>query len=147
MLSSTNWNYEGNELGKGTTSFLIRRARFKFDGYAYTPKLIYKFELGLSNRDLAGASIYTGNAPRYILDAVVMWNFYKNFVLWAGQTKLPGNRERVISSANLQLVDRSILNSKFNIDRDLGVQLRHHFKLSENFIVARKICHITRRRS
>ena len=135
MLSSTNWNYEGNELGKGTTSFLIRRARFKFDGYAYTPKLIYKFELGLSNRDLAGASIYTGNAPRYILDAVVMWNFYKNFVLWAGQTKLPGNRERVISSANLQLVDRSLLNSNFTIDRDLGLQLRHHFNLTDKFVV------------
>jgi phosphate-selective porin OprO/OprP len=135
MLSSTNWNYDGNELGKGTTSFLIRRARFKFDGYAYTPKLIYKIELGLSNRDLAGASIYTGNAPRYILDAVVMWNFYKNFVLWAGQTKLPGNRERVISSANLQLVDRSLLNSNFTIDRDLGLQLRHHFNLTDKFVI------------
>ncbi|NOY47333.1 MAG: porin, partial [Chlorobi bacterium] len=77
----------------------------------------------------------TSNAPRYILDAVVKWNFSGNFVLWFGQTKLPGNRERVISSANLQQVDRSLLNSRFNIDRDLGIQLRHHFNLSENFIV------------
>ena len=38
------------------------------------------------------------------------WNFYKNFELWFGQAKLPGNRERVVSSGNLQLVDRSILN-------------------------------------
>jgi len=52
-----------------------------------------------------------------------------------GQTKLPGNRERVVSSANLQLVDRSLVNKRFNIDRDMGVQLRHHFKLGKNFIV------------
>ena len=58
-----------------------------------------------------------------------MWNFHENFELWVGQTKLPGNRERVISSANLQQVDRSLLNSRFNIDRDFGFQLRHHFNL------------------
>ena len=28
------------------TSFLIRRARLKFDGFAVTPKLEYKLELG-----------------------------------------------------------------------------------------------------
>ena len=38
-----------------------------------------------------------------------MWNFYENFELWAGQTKLPGNIERVISSGNLQQVDRSLI--------------------------------------
>lgn len=116
-------------------NFLIRRARLKFDGYAFSPKLKYKIELGLSNRDMSGTSIYTGNTPRYIMDAVIKWNFYENFVLWAGQTKLPGNRERVISSANLQQVDRSLVNSFFNIDRDVGIQLRHHLKIGENFIV------------
>ena len=135
ILSSTNWKYEDNEFGKATTNFLIRRARLKFSGFVLSPKFKYKIELGLSNRDIAGASIYTGNAPRIILDAVVKWNFYQNFVLWAGQTKLPGNRERVISSANLQLVDRSLLNSSFNIDRDLGIQLRHHINITDKFIV------------
>ena len=135
ILSSTNWKYEDNEFDTANTNFLIRRARLKFSGFVLSSKLKYKVELGLSNRDIAGASIYTGNAPRIILDAVVKWNFYKNFVLWAGQTKLPGNRERVISSANLQLVDRSLLNSSFNIDRDLGIQLRHHINITDKFIV------------
>jgi hypothetical protein len=113
----------------------VRRARLKFNGFAFTPKLKYKLELGLSNRDISGASEYTSNAPRYILDAVIKWNFHENFELWFGQTKLPGNRERVISSGNLQQVDRSLLNSRFNIDRDLGIQLRHHFNLSKKFVV------------
>jgi len=129
------WGHDGDKFGKSIQSFNIRRARLKFDGFAYSPKLRYKIELGLSNFDIAGASEFTGNAPRIIYDAVIMWEFYKNLELWAGQTKLPGNRERVISSANLQLIDRSRLNSLFNIDRDLGVQLRHKFNASENFIV------------
>lgn len=135
FLSTTGWDINDGDFGKPENNFLVRRARLKFNGFAYSPKLKYKIELGLSNRDISGASEFTNNSPRYILDAVIKWNFYKNFTLWAGQTKLPGNVERVISSANLQLVDRSRLNSRFNIDRDLGIQLRHHFKLSDKFIV------------
>ncbi len=120
-------------IGNGSSQFLIRRARLKFDGFAYSPKLEYKFELGVSNSDLGQASDRTNFAPRMILDAVLKWNFYQNFELWGGQTKLPGNRERVISSANLQLVDRSILNSTYNIDRDVGFQLHHFISLGDQF--------------
>lgn len=120
-------------------NFLVRRARFKFDGFAFSPKLKYKFELGLSNRDVSGGSQFTRDTPRHILDAVVMWNFAGNWELWAGQTKLPGNIERVISSGNLQFVDRSILNSRFNIDRDVGLQLRHKDKVGKNFVIREKI--------
>ena len=118
--------------------FLVRRSRFKFDGWAVHPSIGYKMEFGLSNNDMSGANAFTKNAPRYILDAVIKWKFAPGFELWAGQTKLPGNVERVISSANLQLVDRSLLNSKFNIDRDLGIQLRHKTKLGGRFISKEK---------
>ena len=133
-LATSNWDAK-NGISNPGSSMMIRRSRLKFDGFAYSPKLKYKVELGLSNRDQSGASQYTSNAPRYILDAVLKWNFSGNFVLWLGQTKLPGNRERVISSANLQQVDRSLLNSRFTIDRDMGIQIRHHFYLSETFLV------------
>lgn len=135
FLTTAKWNSDADDLSKPSSSFLVRRARLKFKGFVFSPKLKYKLELGLSNIDISGASEFTSNAPRYILDAVVKWSFYENFELWMGQTKLPGNRERVVSSANLQMVDRSLLNSRFNIDRDMGIQLRHHFNLSDNFIV------------
>jgi len=134
MLGTTNWDLN-NGLSNPSSNLLVRRARLKFSGFAYSPKLKYKLELGLSNRDIGKASSFTNEAPKYILDAVVKWNFSGNFVLWFGQTKLPGNRERVISSGDLQLVDRSLLNSRFNIDRDMGFQLRHHFNLTDTFIV------------
>ncbi len=135
-LYTSEWefpHYEDFETGE--SNLLIRRSRLKFGGFALTPKLEYKIEIGLSNRDISGGSKYTGNTPRYILDAVLKWNFYENFELWAGQTKLPGNRERVISSANLETVDRSLVNSRFNVDREMGVQLHHFIDLGNDFII------------
>ena len=132
------WSYYEEDYDPVDVNFSVRRARLKFGGFAFSPKLKYKIELGLSNRDISGASAYNRNTPRYILDAVVIWNFHENFELWAGQTKLPGNIERVVSSANLQLIDRSILNSKFNIDRDMGIQLRHKSRFGGNWIIKEK---------
>lgn len=139
-LFTSNWvNTDLENFSSGETNFLVRRARLKFGGFAFSPKLEYKFELGLSNRDISGASVYNGNTPRYLLDAVIKWNFYENFELWAGQTKLPGNRERIISSGSLETVDRSLLNSRFNIDRDMGVQLHHKIDFGNGFLMKEAI--------
>lgn len=136
---NTTWNHNVDSYDAAEYNFSIRRARLKFDGFAYSPKLKYKLELGLSNRDISGGNQFNRNTSRIILDAVVKWNFYENFELWAGQTKLPGNVERVVSSANLQLIDRSLLNSRFNIDRDVGIQIRHKTNLGGDVIMKEKI--------
>ncbi|MFV0366800.1 MAG: porin [Mangrovibacterium sp.] len=117
------------------TDFMIRRERLKFDGFVFSPKLTYKLELSLSNKDMNIVSDYTGETPGIVLDALLRWNFYKNCALWLGQTKLPGNVERVTSSGELQFVDRSLLNSKFNIDRGVGFQFRHHFNIGKTFLI------------
>ena len=110
-----------NEQDAETISKLyLRRVRVKSDGHVFTPKLSYKLEVDLLNFQ--------------ILDIVVKWNFIQNFVLWAGQTKLRGNRERVISSQNLQFVDRSLLNAKFTLDRDIGLWLMHHTNVGKGVI-------------
>ena len=95
----------------------FRRVRFKSDGHLFSPKFGYKLEI-----DIIGTQV---------LDAYLRWNFYKNFEIWAGQTKLRGNRERVISSQNLQFVDRSLLNARFTLDRDMGFWLLHHFNAGQ----------------
>ena len=128
-LLDNSWNVGGDDLsdvGNLKSKMMIRRARFKFDGFAYSPKLKYKFEVGLSNRDINNdGDAYFGKGPSLIYDAYVVWNFYKRLSLLAGQAKLPGNRERVISSGNMQFVDRSLLNAAFNLDRDIGLMLIH----------------------
>jgi len=138
VRSMSSWDHDGSQYVSPEHNFIVRRSRLKFDGFAYSTKLKYKLELGLSNRDISGANEFNRNTPRYILDAVIMWQFAKNWELWAGQTKLPGNVERVVSSANLQLVDRSLLNSRFNIDRDLGIQIRHKSNLGGEFLMREK---------
>lgn len=127
--------YQGslNEVtDKWDDQFLIRRARMKFEGFAYHPSLTYKVELGLSSRDISGGDLDEhSNTSRIILDAVLKWQFKENWSFWAGQTKLPGNIERVISSQKMQFVDRSLLNSRFNIDRDIGLQLHHSANINQ----------------
>jgi hypothetical protein len=39
--------------------FLVRRSRFKFDGWVLNPSIGYKMEFGLSNNDMSGASAFT----------------------------------------------------------------------------------------
>ncbi len=58
---------EFDEFETKGSDFLIRRARLKFDGFAYSPRLQYKIELGISNRDISGGNEFTGNTPRYLL--------------------------------------------------------------------------------
>jgi hypothetical protein len=131
---STSGNPEGGE--KWDSNFLIRRARLKFSGFVLNPNVQYKVELSLSSNDLRSSSDFkeAGGSTKVVLDAVLKWRFYKSrtgkqsFTLWAGQTKLPGNRQRLVSSQAMQLVDRSQVNSIFNIDRDIGVHLHGQFQ-------------------
>ncbi len=105
---------------------MVRRMRLKSKGYIYSPKFEYKLELALSNRDQGNSkdAEQVSAGSKIVLDAVLKYHLGKKQQIWFGQTKLPGNRERVISSMALQFVDRSNVNSKFNIDRDFGIQYR-----------------------
>lgn len=116
--------YDGlNNMTEGSYSdrIYIRRARIKGSGHVFSPKIKYKFEFDLVNGQ--------------VLDALIKWNFAGNWTLWFGQAKIPGNLERIFSSQKLQMVDRSLLNSKFTLDRDAGFQLRHHFTIGNTFLV------------
>ncbi|MEE9437971.1 MAG: porin [Saprospiraceae bacterium] len=140
-LMTHTWNLKNDDfgdIGDHEGNFLVRRARLKFGGWAYSPKVKFKLELGLSNRDLGGGSGSEYNkTANMILDAYVDWNFYKGFSLRFGQGKLPGSRERLISSSNLQFVDRSRLNSRFTVDRAFGFVLTHKHS-SGDFIMIEK---------
>ncbi len=118
---------------KWTTDALIRRWRLKWAGFALNPRLTYKFELGLSNRDTGNEveEEFNDNSTRIILDANVIYQFHDHWKISFGQAKLPGNRERVISSGRLELVDRSLVNAYFNIDRDMGFQLVGSYKIRD----------------
>jgi hypothetical protein len=105
----------------------VRRMRLRFDGFVYSPKLTYVIQLSFSRGDMDYEAM---GFPNIIRDAYVQYAFAKNFSVGIGQTKLPGNRQRITSSGDLQFADRSIVNSTFNIDRDFGVQFTYKTKLA-----------------
>jgi phosphate-selective porin OprO/OprP len=126
--------FENNtEVDDAEMKAMVRRMRLKTKGYIFDPKFEYKLEIALSNRDLGNGkdAVQVNNGAKTVLDAVLKYHLNSKNQLWFGQTKLPGNRERVISSMALQFVDRSNVNSKFNIDRDFGVQYRSKQKIGK----------------
>lgn len=103
--------------------FRVRRLRMKFTGFAINPKITYYFQLGFSRGDLDWRSQdinIVNNSPNIIRDAVVYYNPNSKLRLGFGQTKLPGNRQRVVSSGDQQFFERSIVNARFTWDRDFG---------------------------
>ena len=111
--------FQKTEGESGVVEGEIRRMRLKLDGFIYNPKFGYKVELGFSARDLG--VIKQGENENVILDGVLFYKPTKTWTIAFGQTKLPGNNQRVISSGSLEFTDRTINNAKFNIDRDFGV--------------------------
>jgi len=98
----------------------IRRLRLRFDGYVGNPQFLYVIQLSFAPGDVG--EIQEGENINIIRDAAVFYRPNKNWSFLFGQTKLPGNRQRVNSSGALQLTDRSINNARFTIDRDFGFQ-------------------------
>ncbi len=104
----------------------VRRLRLRFDGFLgsnenFTYYLQLSFSRGDQDWDNSGF-------PNIIRDAMVFYTFHPDFYMGFGQGKLPGNRQRVVSSGALQFTDRSAVNAIFNIDRDFGAMAYLHKK-------------------
>lgn len=101
----------------------VRRLRMAMRGFIYNPKWTYYIQLSFSRGDMdwedPAASKYN-TSPNIVRDAMVFYAPFKSLKLGFGQTKLPGNRQRVTSSGNLQFAERSIVNATYTIDRDFG---------------------------
>jgi phosphate-selective porin OprO and OprP len=106
----------------------VRRLRLRFDGFVYSPRLTYTLQLSFSRGDMDYEAM---GFPNVVRDAYIQYAITDKFSIGFGQTKLPGNRQRVNSSGDLQFVDRSMVNATFNIDRDFGLQA--HYK-AEKFV-------------
>jgi len=109
----------------------IRRLRLRFDGYVGNPQFLYVIQLSFAPGDVG--EIQDGENINIIRDAAVFYRPNKNWSFLFGQTKLPGNRQRVNSSGALQMTDRSINNTRFNIDRDFGFQAYYLNESTDKF--------------
>lgn len=123
--------YIQNEGEDGAIDAQIRRLRLRFDGYVGNPHFIYAIQLSFAPGDVG--EVKDGENLNIIRDAVVFYRPNKHWNFGFGQTKLPGNRQRVNSSGGLQLTDRSINNAKFTIDRDFGFQTHYQNEHDNKF--------------
>ncbi len=113
----------------------VKRLRLRFDGYIYSPKLTYSVQLGFTPYDTK--ALPNGNT-NIVRDAMVYFVPNATWNIGFGQTKLRTNRARLNSSSALQFVDRSIVASEFNLDRDFGFFGEFNQRLFKSFELAAK---------
>ncbi len=108
----------GDDLSVKNVDARVRRLRLRLDGFVKDERVRYYIQLNFSRADL---ELENDVIAQPVRDAMVFYHFNERVYIGLGQAKLPGNRERVISSGNLQFPDRSIANSTFTLDRDFGL--------------------------
>lgn len=108
---------DGADDADTTSEIAIRRMRVVLQGNALGPALTYYVQLSFANQD----SELDLRLP--LRDAYVTWNPAGSLNVRIGQMKVPFSRQRVVSSSALQMVDRSIVVSELNLDRDVGLQV------------------------
>ncbi len=108
--------FEDFDRKEDESSFRLRRARIKWTGHAYRD-FKYKIELALKS---TGSK--DGSKSVELIDWWADYTRYPFSKIRFGQWKVPFNRQRVVSSENLQLIDRSAANAEFALNRQIGVQ-------------------------
>lgn len=118
MQNRADWRHTAGT-AEDNLAMQVRRFRLKLDGHLLTPRLEYKIQLGLADRDMAIGDGISNPSP--LLDAFVQYILTAHTKLGFGQTKTPGGRQALVSSGEMELPERSIANNAFTLDRDIGL--------------------------
>jgi len=103
-------------------NFEIRRFRTVFSGNLFGAKNKYFLQLALAPREMDVRDGVVHGSPVY--DAYMQFEQLRDLTLRVGQYRVMYTRERNIADVNPLLIDRSLANSEFNVDRDIGLDLR-----------------------
>ncbi len=106
------------------SSFRLRRARLKWDGYAYK-HFKYKIELALKSQGTKSTSSSDKDKAKAV-ELIDWWAEYKKYPfakIRFGQWKVPFNRQRVVSSSKLQMIDRASSQNEFTMGRQVGAMV------------------------
>lgn len=100
----------------------IRRFRAVFQGHVFGKHNKYFFQLAFAPREVQLKDGTLHSHPVY--DAYMQFERFKNATLRVGMYRPQYSRERLIQDINPLLIDRSTINGEFNLDRDIGLDLR-----------------------
>jgi hypothetical protein len=101
--------------------FSVRRARLQFKGHLFGEHNKYYLQIAISPNDMG----WTADGPSFtpIRNWELSFDYLRDLTVTVGQMKVNYNRQRVISSGDLQLPDRSTVTGEFTLDRDVGLKL------------------------
>jgi phosphate-selective porin len=105
----------------GTDRFLLRRARLNATG-TFAEGFDYRLEF-----DLAGSLSATTGLRAQLTDGYVNWNHYPFANVRAGQFKTPFGFEQLYADPRLITAERSLVNDRLTLGRQLGAQLWGNF--------------------
>ncbi len=100
--------------GESESSFNIKRAQLRFSGHILDPRLKYK--------TMVMGTTASGDFDVDLRDLWVSWRLTDAFQFQAGQFLVHFDYENLAPTWALQLVNRSIINSRLGFERDIGVQ-------------------------
>jgi hypothetical protein len=120
LLSAT--SESETDYGVKRTNLAVRRMRLRMEGTLRDPRLRVNVQLSFARGDMDQENTNFANVLR---DAYVTWQFTPHLAGSFGQAKLPGNRQRLVSSSEIQSPDRSLVNALFTVDRDVGAFLAY----------------------
>lgn len=131
----------GEDLQPASWEARVRRCRLGLTGHVINAKWTYYMQLSFSRGDMDWSDVdasLQNTSPNVVRDAMIFYRPMKNLQLGFGQGKLPGNRQRVISSGAQQFYDRSIVNVNFTLDRDFGFFVNYTADLGHNVLLLAK---------
>lgn len=97
----------------------VRRLRLLLIGNVLGPHIKYYVQLALAPRELDVHDGVVHSTP--VLDTYLRFDRLRDATFTVGQYRVPFSRERNVSDVNPLLVDRSLANAEFNLDRDVGL--------------------------
>lgn len=109
--------------------FRVRRMRLRMEGFMLSTRLTYNIQLSFTRADQDWDN---SGIPLVLRDAMVNYDLTKHLRISMGQGKLPGNRQRVVSSGDIHFTDRSIVNGAYTLDRDAGLFATYRLNLGKS---------------
>jgi hypothetical protein len=94
--------------GARDSGYALRSAKFILHGHIYDPSLTYHFQINAGDGKVAAEDIY------------LLWSPTRSVGLLVGQFEVPFNRQHITLEAYQQLIDRSIVDQRYNLQRDMG---------------------------
>lgn len=117
------YNTAGEAAKAMAQSLQVRRLRLILQGNVFSPYVKYRLQFGFSPRDMQNdLPNEPGSIRRNPLrDIKIEVDRLRDLNFSFGQFKVPFSRQRMLSSSAMNMVDRSLVNAEFNLDRDIGI--------------------------